>query len=210
MGLNVLMAGVLEAFVIRNGDPLASGTIVPQARVVHLVDDFHLIPLTARVKTALGGVDAPRLGFLSLTSAMIGVAEDLSRLGEVAYCHLEFHAGTGFQAAVVWVDPRLGLILHSIILLVLMAEAAFDREAKFGRFCLALTLLPLMRIVSLAVPLYRFHPLAWQLLVAAPLFLAIFVIISYLSLRREQIGLRFELGPFGLMFIGLPLGLAVY
>jgi len=114
------------------------------------------------------------------------------------------------EAAVVWVDPRLGLILHGIILLVLMVEAAFDREAQFGRFCLALTLLPLARIVSLAVPLDRFHPLAWQLLVSAPLFLAVFAVVHYLSLRPGQIGLRFELGPFGLMFIGLPLGLAEY
>jgi membrane protease YdiL (CAAX protease family) len=114
------------------------------------------------------------------------------------------------EAAVVWVDARLGLTLHGVILLVLVAEAAFDREARFGRLCLGLTLLPLLRIVSLAMPLNRLDPLAWQLLVGAALFLAVAAAARHLSLRPGQIGLRFELAPFGIAFIGLPLGLAEY
>jgi membrane protease YdiL (CAAX protease family) len=114
------------------------------------------------------------------------------------------------EAAVVWVDARLGLALYGVILFVLMVEAAFDREARFGRLCLGLTLLPLLRIVSLAVPLNRLDPLAWQLLVGAALFLAVAAAVHYLSLRPWQIGLRFEPAPFGIVFIGLPLGLAEY
>ena len=114
------------------------------------------------------------------------------------------------EAVVVWVDARLGLLLYFVILLVLLAEAAFDREAQFGRLCLGLTLLPLLRIVSLALPLDRLDPLIWLLLVGATLFLAAAVATHYLSLRPGQIGLRFEPAPFGIAFIGLPLGLAEY
>jgi len=105
--LNTYVAGVLEAFVIKTADPQRSAAVVPAGKTVQLSADYHLIPLTKAVKAALGGDSEPRLGFLALTPRMVSVAEELSRNGHVAYCHLEFHGGTGFQAAVVWVDGQI-------------------------------------------------------------------------------------------------------
>ena len=102
------MAGDLEAFVIKTADPQRSAAVVPAGKTVHLSGDYHLIPLTQTVKAALGGSDCePLLGLLALTPSLVSVAEELSRNGPVAYCHLEFHGGIGFQAAVAWVDGQI-------------------------------------------------------------------------------------------------------
>lgn len=105
--LNAFVAGVLEAFVIKTADPRRAATVVAPGHPVHLSGDYHLIPLTQTVKAALGSDSGPRMGFLALTPRMIAVAEELSHDGPVAYCHLEFHGGTGFQAAVGWVDGQV-------------------------------------------------------------------------------------------------------
>lgn len=50
------------------------------------------------------------------------------------------------ETLAVWADPRLGLILHGLVLLALFFYAAFDSEGKVGRLCLVLALVPLIRI----------------------------------------------------------------
>jgi len=107
MHLNAHVAGVLEAFVIKTAEPGRVTKLVPEGRAVHLSDDFYLIPLTQAVKAALDDDAEPIPGFLELTPSMVTVAEDLSYLGPVAYCHLEVHGGTGFQAAVAWADGQI-------------------------------------------------------------------------------------------------------
>jgi hypothetical protein len=51
------------------------------------------------------------------------------------------------ETLAVWADPGLGLILRGLVLLALFLCAAFDRGGKVRRLCLALALVPLIRIV---------------------------------------------------------------
>jgi membrane protease YdiL (CAAX protease family) len=114
------------------------------------------------------------------------------------------------EIAIVLGDLRLGLGLYGLVLLILLLQAALDREEKVSRLCLALALVPLMRILSLGTPFNQFHPLAWHLIVAGQLLLGTVIVITYLSLRPGRIGLRLEPGPFGLVLVGFPLGIAEY
>jgi membrane protease YdiL (CAAX protease family) len=120
------------------------------------------------------------------------------------------------ETLTVWVNPRLGFVLYSLILLVLLFQAAFSRQRTMGRLCLALVLIPLMRIVSTPLSLGAFHPIGRYLVVMVPLFGAAALVIYYLALRPGQIGLGLGKGPFGLLgylpviLTGLPLGLAEY
>lgn len=120
------------------------------------------------------------------------------------------------ETLTVWADPRLGLVLYSLILLALFFHAAFGRKNKVGRLCLALALVPLIRIVSLAMPLGEFHPLGRYVVVTAPLFIAAVLVIYYLALRPREIGLGLGRGPLGLLgylpivLTGFPFGLMEY
>src|SRR5207237_719798 len=55
-----------------------------------------------------------------------------------------------------FVNPQLGLILHALLLLGLMLRGAFGPTDAERRLALALTLAPLIRLLSLTLPLSAF------------------------------------------------------
>ncbi|MCP3853108.1 MAG: hypothetical protein GY698_00025 [Actinomycetia bacterium] len=93
---------MLEVFVATSGQLARVEGLPTEARVVDLGTGFSLIPITARLRAALGSDGQPQMGFLELTAQLVAMGEALSATGPVAYCHSEFHGGTGLQAAVVW------------------------------------------------------------------------------------------------------------
>ena len=113
-------------------------------------------------------------------------------------------------------NPRVGLVFYSLILLGLFFHAAFGKGDKVRRFCLALTLVPLIRIVSLSMPLGEFHPLIWYLLAVVPLFVGTILVIYYLALLPAQVGLGFGkglvavLGHFSVTLTGFLFGFVGY
>jgi membrane protease YdiL (CAAX protease family) len=112
-------------------------------------------------------------------------------------------------------DPRWGFALYGLILLTLFFHAAFSRERRTRRLCLGLILVPLTRIVGLAVPLGAFHPLGRYLAVTLLLCVAAALTIHYIALRPGKIGLGLGEGLAGWRWLahlavaltGLPLGL---
>lgn len=107
------------------------------------------------------------------------------------------------------VDTRWGVVAHALILVVLIARAAaaayraapgaeqgVDRLAR-GRanFLVALTLAPLIRVVSLAMPLNKFPELTWYGLVALPLLAAAWSAANACGYDRRALGLRLDARP---------------
>lgn len=132
----------------------------------------------------------------------------------VAYMYL---LGIGLaETLTVWAVPALGFILYSLILLAFFLQAAFDPEAKVRRLCLALSLIPLLRVVDFSIPLDGFQPLGQYLVLTAALLAAASLVIHYLAVRPEQIGLELGKEPFGLagylpvVLITAPLGFIEY
>ncbi|WP_215547611.1 hypothetical protein [Amycolatopsis sp. CA-230715] len=72
--------------------------------VVPLKHGFAMIPLTGRLRAALGPCSYRPYEeiFDGLTSTVAELAAGASRAGPVAYCEAEFFGGDGGQASIVW------------------------------------------------------------------------------------------------------------
>jgi len=111
------------------------------------------------------------------------------------------------------VDPRLGLVLHGAILLSLLTHAALVWPHRVQRFLICLALAPLIRLVSLSLPLPDYPFVYWYFIVGAPLLLAATVAMQVVDLKPRMIGLQLRHG-WGLQLLvgasGLLLGLVEY
>jgi membrane protease YdiL (CAAX protease family) len=105
------------------------------------------------------------------------------------------------------VHPLAGLIAHGLLLVVLLIAGAVAPHPAQRAFALALTLAPLIRLLSLALPLPRFPQAFWYPLVSTPLLIATWVVARQLGVRRTDLGLRIGRWPFQIMLSGLGLTL---
>ena len=118
-----------------------------------------------------------------------------------------------------YVSPVGGIALHAVILSALILAASLMGDAGPGaepshisRFLYSLTLVPLIRILSLSMPLAKFDPVFWYLMAGLPVFLAALVVMVPLGLRPQNIGLRWSWSPIqpGVAVLGFGLGLVEY
>jgi hypothetical protein len=124
------------------------------------------------------------------------------------------------EVITVFTDPLTGIALHGVTLLALFAASGFGgrgervADGPQSRLLYALALVPLIRIVSLTMPLGRFDQTYWFLAAGLPVFIAGAVIMATLGMRPGDIGLRLArrgvlLQPLIAVF-GLALGFAEY
>ncbi len=128
-----------------------------------------------------------------------------SRLIAVGYVLLI----TAAELVTSLVDPQLGLLLNIGLLVVLLLHGALAHDAAQRDLTLALTLAPLIRILSLAMPLLHFPQVTWYPLVSVPLLLALWMIVRQGGVTRQQLGLRSGTLVLQLMLVGMGLGLGV-
>jgi len=109
-------------------------------------------------------------------------------------------------------DPTAGVLLYGIILLVLMVQAALTWEKPIHGLFLALTFAPLIRILSVSMPLAKFPLIYWYLITSIPLFAAAFVIVKVLGFSWASLGLnrRRLLLQIPIAAVGLVLGFTEY
>ncbi|HTX90119.1 MAG TPA: CPBP family glutamic-type intramembrane protease [Anaerolineales bacterium] len=82
----------------------------------------------------------------------------------------------------------LGLILHGIVLLLLVVHSALVVSRREQRLFLTLAFAPLIRMVSLSIPLKGIPQIYWYMIVGIPLFLAGFLVMRYADFDRREIG----------------------
>jgi membrane protease YdiL (CAAX protease family) len=104
-------------------------------------------------------------------------------------------------------DAQIGLAIHALLLLALTLHAGLGRDADGRKLALALTLPPLLRILSLALPLASLPQLAWYPVVSAPLLLSALIVIRQLRMSRAELGLRPGNPLIQLMLMGGGLGI---
>jgi len=104
-----------------------------------------------------------------------------------------------------------GIVFHTILLFSLIIHSSFAKHPSHKLY-LALAIAPLVRIVSLSMPLLEFDQAYRYLIVAMPLSVAVLVIIRILKLQRRDIGLTVQkLGLQGLVALtGLGFGWVEY
>jgi len=126
------------------------------------------------------------------------------------------------------VNVRIGMLLHAFLLVALLIQASLvwyrdsraagpvdDPESEWlvrgtpgYRFYIALTLAPIIRIISLAIPMWNLPVMYWYLVTGAPLIITAFVIIRVAGYRPEEVCLRWGRGwqQAGVALVGVPLG----
>jgi membrane protease YdiL (CAAX protease family) len=116
---------------------------------------------------------------------------------------------TAAEVITTFVNPVAGVIIHGMLLVLLIVHATRVWHEPVHELLLSLSIAPLIRILSLTLPLTQFALIQWFVLTSIPLFLTAFIIIRLLNLRREEIGLRVGDLPVQLLIALLGFGLGV-
>jgi len=106
------------------------------------------------------------------------------------------------EALTTLVEPRVGLVIHGLVLLTLILHASVENQLLTRDFLITLALVPLIRLLNLAMPLWVFPKIYWYMLVGIPLFLAALYTAHIVHLNRKILGLTWRKLPLQL-FIGL-------
>jgi len=103
-----------------------------------------------------------------------------------------------------------GVVLHAVLVPVLMGNYALLSDTLYGRVFPVLTLLPLLRILSLTMPINEVPEIYWHALAGAPLLLAVVLTARLLGLKSKKLGLGLPSWPAAILMssIGPPLSLA--
>jgi len=101
-----------------------------------------------------------------------------------------------------WSDPRLGMILHGLVLAGLFVASMQTQWREAWALMLNLAFAPLIRILSLSLPLTEFPILYWYLITSVPLFAATWVAKRSLGFTWRGLGLTLRGWPLQIV-IGL-------
>lgn len=105
-----------------------------------------------------------------------------------------------------------GLFLHIFLMLALFVQAAASRGQPARQLHMALALAPLIRVLSLTMPLEMVPSSYKLLLVVPPLFVAAVIVARLAEYDERDVGLVAGSLPvqLGIALLGLPLGLMEY
>jgi len=108
--------------------------------------------------------------------------------------------------------PRSGLVLHATILVTLLIHAGLTSSVEERRLALGLILAPMIRLLSLSLPLPSLPQSLWYPTVAVPLLITTALIIRQVHVSPREIGLsgRGFLLQLPLAGIGIALGVVEY
>jgi hypothetical protein len=109
-------------------------------------------------------------------------------------------------------NPVIGLAFHAAMVFMVLFHATWLGERQPARLLLCIMLMPLIRLMSVSVPLANFPPVTWYLVVSIPLFLAAFTVMRLLGLKWGQVGFNLRAFPFQIMVAvtGILLGVVEY
>lgn len=110
------------------------------------------------------------------------------------------------------ISPTVGMIAHMLLLVGLLAHSALGRTEGEQKLALALTLAPMIRLLSLSMPLIDFPKEMWFPLVSVPLLLGTVIITRQIGMKRKALGLRLghPLTQALIMVGGVALGVTEY
>jgi len=116
------------------------------------------------------------------------------------------------EAVTVFVQPVWGIVCHAIVLVAVVMHSALASDYRYRHLVLSLALVPLVRIISLSMPLVNIPQIWWYPIIYAPLLAAAIVVVRILGLRAREVGLSFSSVPVQLAvgLSGLLFGVAEY
>jgi len=119
---------------------------------------------------------------------------------------------TAAEAVTVLVQPVWGIVCHAIVLVAVVVHSALASDYCNRHLVLSLALAPLVRIISLGMPLVNIPQIWWYPIIYAPLLAAAIMVARILGLRAREVGLNFSSFPVQLAvgLSGLLFGVAEY
>ncbi|MGC9516064.1 MAG: tetratricopeptide repeat protein [Methanomicrobiales archaeon] len=100
-----------------------------------------------------------------------------------------FIAITAAEIITTYTSPRIGLILHTLILFALLINSSLSYSYNVTNLLRSMMALPMIRIIGLTIPIMQVQPLYWFPIISIPLFAASFVIMRSQRISRERVGL---------------------
>jgi membrane protease YdiL (CAAX protease family) len=104
---------------------------------------------------------------------------------------------TGAEAITTLVDPQLGMLLHSLILMLLLVHGSLVHRELFRRFLIHLSIAPLIRILSLSLPLQKLNlpVIYWYMIIGVLLFVAAIIAGRMTNMGGNRIGWSWRSWP---------------
>jgi membrane protease YdiL (CAAX protease family) len=101
------------------------------------------------------------------------------------------------EAITTLVDPQLGMLLHSLVLMLLLVHGSLVHRELFRRFLILLSIAPLIRILSLSLPLQKLNlpVIYWYMIIGVLLFVAAFIAGRMTNLGGNRIGWSWRAWP---------------
>ena len=112
----------------------------------------------------------------------------------------------------VAVQPMWGIVFHILILVAVIAHSAMATEYPHRELLFTLALVPLVRIISLSMPLINIPQILWYPIIYVPLIVAAVMAVRILNYERGQVGITFGWLPLQLVvgLTGIGLGIVEY
>ena len=112
-----------------------------------------------------------------------------------------------------FINPSIGLFMHSMILVSLLALSVFWHKTKdTSNLFLCLSIAPLIRIFSLSLPLQYLPTYAWYLVAGIPMVIAAATVMRIQGLSLTDVGITFKkpVIQLAVMLTGIPFGIIEY
>ncbi len=133
---------------------------------------------------------------------------------------LSFHWYLGFYLAAIgaaewvttYIHPQLGLIIHGSLLVLIFLHASLGTSRAQGKFLFTLALAPLIRLLSLSMPLVQFPFSYWYAIIGLPLLISAYLVLRQNEYTLAEIGINARQLPLQSLvgLTGLGLGWAEY
>ena len=126
---------------------------------------------------------------------------------------IEYLAGFGLSELMLNFSPVSGGLLYCVWLVVLLCHYSwYATDAPYRRVLAALLLVPLLRILSLTMPLAELPILSWYIFIGVPLLIAVIPLARLLELSPAELGLEMGQWPLQMIFpmLGIPLAMAAF
>lgn len=101
------------------------------------------------------------------------------------------------EAVTTLVEPQLGMLFHSLVLMLLLVHGSLVHRELLRRFLILLSIAPLIRILSLSLPLQKLNlpVIYWYMIIGVLLFVAAFIAGRMTNLRGNRIGWSWRAWP---------------
>lgn len=121
-------------------------------------------------------------------------------------------AVTAAEIVTAYYDPLYGIAWHMVLLAALLVHASITYKHSIKLVYLALSLAPMIRIMSLSMPLTGVASIYCYLVISLPLFAAAAYVMKFAGFNPGEVGLTAGNVPLQLLvaLLGIPLGLMEY